>query len=147
MSMIIPGPKSAGNNIDVYLQPLIDELLVLWEDGAEAYVVATKQNFMLYACVLWTINDYPAYAMLSGWSIKGKLACPYCLAHTDYLWLNYGRKHCYMGHRRFLKKPHKWRRNKCMFNNKTYSRDPREPLTRIQVLEQLESIRTTWAVK
>jgi hypothetical protein len=26
MSMIIPGPKSLGNNIDVYLQPLIDEL-------------------------------------------------------------------------------------------------------------------------
>jgi hypothetical protein len=26
MSMIIPGPKSPGNNIDVYLQPLIDEL-------------------------------------------------------------------------------------------------------------------------
>ena len=84
MSMIIPGPKSAGNNIDVYLQPLIDELLVLWEDGAQAYDAATDENFTLYACVLWTINDYPAYAMLSGWSTKGKLACPYCHKHTDF---------------------------------------------------------------
>ena len=26
MSLLIPGPKSPGNEIDVYLQPLIDEL-------------------------------------------------------------------------------------------------------------------------
>ncbi|KAL0313050.1 UNVERIFIED_CONTAM: hypothetical protein Sradi_5704300 [Sesamum radiatum] len=26
LAMLIPGPKSPGNNIDVYLQPLIDEL-------------------------------------------------------------------------------------------------------------------------
>jgi hypothetical protein len=30
LSMIIPGPDSPGNDIDVYLQPLIDELLELW---------------------------------------------------------------------------------------------------------------------
>ena len=140
MSMIIPGPKSAGNNIDVYLQPLIDELLVLWEDGAKAYDAATEENFTLYACVLWTINDYPAYAMLSGWSTKGKLACPYCHKHTDFLWLKYGRKRCYMGHRRFLREYHKWRRNKCMFNNKTDRREAPEPLTGIQVLQELDSI-------
>jgi hypothetical protein len=129
MSMIIPGPKSAGNNIDVYLQPLVDELNVLWEDGAYTYDAATKENFRLYACLLWTINDYPAFAMLSGWSTKGKLACPYCHRHTDFLWLKYGRKHCYMGHRRFLRRNHKWRRNKCLFNNKTDDRESPVPLT------------------
>jgi hypothetical protein len=51
MSMIIPGPKSAGNNIDVYLKHLIDELLTLWEDGAEAYDAATKKNSCcMHAC-------------------------------------------------------------------------------------------------
>ena len=51
MSMIIPGPKSPGNNIDVYLQPLIDELNVLWEDGAETYDDATKKNSRcMHAC-------------------------------------------------------------------------------------------------
>ncbi|XP_073358965.1 uncharacterized protein [Aegilops tauschii subsp. strangulata] len=51
MSMIIPGPKSPGNNIDVYLQPLIDELNVLWEDGAETYDAATKKiSRCMHAC-------------------------------------------------------------------------------------------------
>jgi hypothetical protein len=35
MSMLIPGPKSPGVNIDVYLQPLIDELHDLWVKGVE----------------------------------------------------------------------------------------------------------------
>ena len=32
MSMLIPGPKSPGITIDMYLQPLIDELKELWEE-------------------------------------------------------------------------------------------------------------------
>jgi hypothetical protein len=31
--MLIPGKKSSGMNIDVYLRPLIDELKELWEKG------------------------------------------------------------------------------------------------------------------
>ena len=36
LSMIIPGPASPGNDIDIYLQPLIDELLQLW-DGVDTF--------------------------------------------------------------------------------------------------------------
>ena len=129
MSMIIPGPKSAGNNIDVYLQPLIDELKTLWYEGANTYDAAEKKNFPMYACLLWTINDFPAYAMLSGCSTKGKLACPCCHIHTDGLWLKFGFKHCYMGHRRFLPANHKWRRNKVCFNNRTENREAPVPIS------------------
>jgi hypothetical protein len=94
----------------------------------------------MYACLLWTINDFPAYAMLSGWSTKGKLACPYCQSKTDFLWLKYGHKHCYMGHRRFLPMSHRWRQNKVLFNNKTELREAPEPLTGEQVVQQHESI-------
>jgi hypothetical protein len=31
MPLLISGPVQVGNDIDVYLQPLIDDLLVLWE--------------------------------------------------------------------------------------------------------------------
>jgi hypothetical protein len=31
MPLLISGPVQVSNNIDVYLQPLIDDLLVLWE--------------------------------------------------------------------------------------------------------------------
>jgi hypothetical protein len=102
MFMLIPGPKSPGMNIDVYLQPLIDELIELWVKGVETWNEDKKEKFFLHVLLLWTINDFPAYAMLSGWSTKGKFACPYCHKDTKYLWLKFGSKHCYMGHRRFL---------------------------------------------
>ena len=32
MPVLIPGPKQPGNYIDVYLKPLIDDLLLLWKE-------------------------------------------------------------------------------------------------------------------
>jgi len=139
MSMLIPGPKSPGVNIDVYLEPLIDELHDLWVNGVLTWDEKEKKNFTLHAILLWTINDFPAYAMLSGWSTKGKFACPYCHKHTDYLWLKHGSKHCYLGHRRFLPMNHKWRRNKTSFNNKAETREAPVPLSGDQVLRDYES--------
>jgi hypothetical protein len=31
MLLLISGPVQVGNDIDVYLQPLINDLLVMWE--------------------------------------------------------------------------------------------------------------------
>jgi len=135
MSMLIPGPKSPGMNIDVYLRPLIDELKDLWEKGVDTWDDKVKKNFKLHAILLWTNNDFPAYAILSGWSTKDKFACPYCHKDTDYLWLKFGSKHCYMGRRRFLTKGHKWRRNKISFNNQVETRETPVPLTGEQVLQ------------
>ena len=28
------------------------------------------------AAIMWTINDFPAYAKFSGWSTRGQYACP-----------------------------------------------------------------------
>ncbi|WVZ49340.1 hypothetical protein U9M48_000708 [Paspalum notatum var. saurae] len=139
MSMLIPGPKSPGMNIDVYLEPLVDELKQLWIHGVKAWDAKVKRNFTLRAILLWTINDFPAYAMLCGWSTKGKFACPYCHKDTEYLWLKFGCKHCYLGHRRWLTPNHKWRRNKISFNNKVETREAPIPLTGAQVLQQYDS--------
>ncbi|KAG8503945.1 hypothetical protein CXB51_002268 [Gossypium anomalum] len=73
--MIIPREKGPGNDIDIYLQSLIEELKQLWS-GVETYDVLRKENFNLRAALLWTINNFPAYANLSGWSTKGRYACP-----------------------------------------------------------------------
>ncbi|XP_042967343.1 uncharacterized protein LOC122300620 [Carya illinoinensis] len=136
-SVIIPGPKSPGNDIDVYLQPLIDELLELWEHGIATHDASTASTFMLHAALLWTINDFPALGNLSGWSTKGKLACPPCNADTDSTWLKYGRKHSYMGHRRFLPLDHIWRRRKNLFNGKEDHRLPPQVLSGSDILSQL----------
>ncbi len=81
LSMIIPGEKGPRNDIDIYMQPLIEELKQLWT-GVETYDVLRKENFYLCAALLWTINDFPAYANLSSWSTKGHYAYPYCAAQT-----------------------------------------------------------------
>ena len=41
--MLIPGKTSPGNNVDVYLQPLIDELKDLWLKGVEALDTREKK--------------------------------------------------------------------------------------------------------
>ena len=76
MSLLVSGPKGPGNDIDVYLRPLIDELKILWESGVDTYDVSKSQNFQMKAAVMWTVNDFPAYANLSGWSTKENLTCP-----------------------------------------------------------------------
>ena len=77
-------------------------------NGVDTWDVKVKKNFTLCAILLWTKNKFPAYAMLSGWIIEGRFVCPYCNKDTDYLWLKYSSKHCYMGHRLFLPIDHKW---------------------------------------
>ncbi|XP_066358279.1 uncharacterized protein [Miscanthus floridulus] len=139
MSMLIPSPKSPRMNIDVYLKPLIDELKDLWEKGIDTWDDKVNKNFKLHAILLWTINDFPTYVMLSGWSTKGKYACPYCHKDTDYLWLRFGKKHCYMGHRRFLPSDHPWRMYKMRFNNEVETREALVPLSGQQLLDQYET--------
>jgi hypothetical protein len=34
MPLLISGPVQVGNDIDMYLQPLIDGLLIMWEKEA-----------------------------------------------------------------------------------------------------------------
>ena len=75
LSLLIPSSASLENNIDVYLQPLIDELQELWKLGVTTYDVANKQNFRMHATLLWKISDFPVYANISGWSTKGRFAC------------------------------------------------------------------------
>ena len=47
--MIIPSFTSLGNNIDVYLQPLIEELNQLWGNGVETHVVSLEHK--IFICV------------------------------------------------------------------------------------------------
>ena len=50
MSLLIPGQKGPGNDIDVFLRPLIDELNELWEKGAKTYDASTQENFQM-SCI------------------------------------------------------------------------------------------------
>ncbi|KAM6542385.1 hypothetical protein CsatB_006832 [Cannabis sativa] len=138
MSLLIPGPEAPGNNIDIYLEPLIEELKILWEVGVETFDASTRKNFMLRASLLWTISDFPAYVNLSGWSTKGKYACPSCHQDTYSLWLKHSKKHCYMGHRRWLENNHSFRNDEKSFDGTKEKRLAPIPLSGSMILDKLE---------
>ncbi|XP_065860183.1 uncharacterized protein [Euphorbia lathyris] len=143
LSLLIPGPKSPGNDIDVYLQPLVEELQELWLYGVDTYDAVKKENFCMRATLLWTINDFPAYAYLSGWSTKGALACPSCNKDTPSIRLKHGRKFSYMSARRFLHINHTWRKNKRCFNGQVEKRPAPKVLSGEDVLAQLSVLKST----
>jgi hypothetical protein len=45
LSLVIPGPSSPGMDIGVYLQPLIDKLLELWNVGVRTFNASKMKNF------------------------------------------------------------------------------------------------------
>ncbi|XP_019226066.1 PREDICTED: uncharacterized protein LOC109207583 [Nicotiana attenuata] len=137
LSMIIPGPSSPGNDIDVYLRPLIEELKELWETGIDTFDAETNQTFRMRAALMWTVSDFPALAMLSGWSTKGRLACPTCNYDTCSQYLKHSHKMCYLGHRRFLPRDHPFRRDKKSFDGKEEHRPAPAPLSGEEVFEEL----------
>ena len=52
---------------------------------------------------MWTISDFPGYAMLSGWSTVGRLACPYCMGHSKAFTLSKsGKQSWFDTHSKFL---------------------------------------------
>lgn len=65
--MIIPGPRAPGNNIDVYLQPLIKELNELWSDGVDTFDSSKNEIFRMRTALMWTISDFPRLDNLSGY--------------------------------------------------------------------------------
>ncbi|XP_021846453.2 uncharacterized protein [Spinacia oleracea] len=113
LSLLIPGKQGPGMNIDVYLQPLIHELKLLWE-GVDAFDAYSGKNFKMRAALHSTINDFPAYAMLSGWSTRGYKACPSC-ADSTYAY-SFGGKVFYPGCRKWLPIDHPYHSQENLFD-------------------------------
>ncbi|XP_020088912.1 uncharacterized protein LOC109710609 [Ananas comosus] len=144
LSLLIPGPKGPGNDIDVYLQPLVEELIELWEVGVETYDASCKKTFQMHTAVMWTINDFPAYGNLSGWSTYGSFACPSCNVETCSVRLKHSKKFCFMGHRRFLDRSHKFRYDQQSFDGTEELRLAPPPISGSQVLDQVNSLEFTF---
>ncbi|CAO2825429.1 unnamed protein product [Amaranthus hypochondriacus] len=140
LTVIAPGSNNPKQNIDIYLQPLIEELKMLWTNGIVTYDVSTRQNFCLRAALMWTISDFSAYSMLSGWSTHGKNACPYCMSDSKAFYLRNSRKMCWFDcHRMFLPDRHPFRRrNKANFMARVQEED-HAPHTRtgVEILGEL----------
>ena len=108
LSLLILGPKQPGNDIDVYLEPLVNELKLTWDEGARTNDDHSRSFFNMKAILMWVIHDFPAYGNMVGCTSKGFSTCPLCGKNIDSMYLKYSRKCVYMGHTRYLPINHKY---------------------------------------
>jgi hypothetical protein len=119
MALLIPGPKSPGKDFDVFMDPLIEELLLLWK-GVLTYVALSPVKFALHAAIIWCIHDFPALHTLSGRITADYQACVRC--DKDPCSKRIRNKICFIGHHHFLPPNHRWRRSE-EFNGETKTRE------------------------
>ena len=95
----------------------------------------------MLATLMWTISDFPAYSMLSGWSTTGKLACPYCMEHSQAFTLTSGQKTSWFdNHRKFLTHEHPFRCNKnAFFKNRTEMPTTPPIKTSTQIMQEIDN--------
>jgi hypothetical protein len=139
LSLLIPGPHQPGNEIDVYMRPLVDELKELWQDGALTYDASSGMKFQMHAALLWTIHDYPGFGNVSGWRTKGYHACYTCNdePYSESLESKIG----YTNHRAYLPMNHSFRRSRA-YNGKVEKRMRSLELPVGKIQEQLENMPT-----
>ena len=140
LSMMISGPRQPGNDIDVYLRPLIEDLKMLWEVGVDVFDGYRKESFKMRAMIFCTINDFPAYGNLCRYSVKGHKVCPICEEGTYHHQLQHGKKTVYLGHRRFLRRDHPYRRLRKAFNGFPENENAPEALTGEVVYQRVKDI-------
>jgi hypothetical protein len=71
MPLVIQGPHQPGNNIDVYLQAVVDELMEMWTSKVKVWDEYKKEHFYLKALLFVTISDLLGLGCLSGQVMKG----------------------------------------------------------------------------
>ena len=52
-----------------------------------------RQNFVMRVALMWTVNDFLALGMLSGWSTPAVLSCPICMEKLKATHLKHGANH------------------------------------------------------
>ncbi|GJR70626.1 putative transposase-associated domain-containing protein, partial [Tanacetum coccineum] len=142
LSVLISGYP--GNDIDVFLEPLVDDLHTLFETGVDTYDASTKDNFNLRAVVLWTINDYPALGTLCGCPYSGFKGCVVCGKDTNCVRLSASSKQSYVGHRRYLPYNHPFRKQKKAFNGQQEFLQAPIPMTGEQIYNEVKHIENKW---
>jgi hypothetical protein len=76
LSFLIPGKDAPGSDMNLYCEPLVNDLLDMFENGVRTYDASRGEYFQLRAAILWTITDFPGLGYVSGSVTSGLAACP-----------------------------------------------------------------------
>ncbi len=110
VALLISGKENVNmNNIDTFLHPLMDELMTLWRLSVQAMDFGKPKarcSFTFHGIVMWTINDFLGYGLLSRCIHQSYVACPKCGPQTTSQHSSSLRKSVYMGHCRWLRHRH-----------------------------------------
>ena len=143
MSMLIEGLKQPGNDINLYLGLLKEELDTQWKTPANTWDAAEKEYFPMRAALLTTVHDYLGYGYLAGQVVHGFSGCVRCMDDTTYRQLDRdpgSSKTVFMGHRRWLRDDDPWRKRKDLFDGETEPR--KRPCTRSG--EEIDKLLKNW---
>ena len=53
MLFMMSGPKQSGNDIDVYLSPVIEDLKLMWDQGVEVFDGFANETFNMHAMLIY----------------------------------------------------------------------------------------------
>jgi hypothetical protein len=98
MPLLMQGPRQPRNDIDVFLEPVIDEQVEMWQTGVnDVWDEYKKEHVKIKAVLIATITDLPGRCCLSGEKTKGYTRCVECLDDIDAVHLPENKKMVYMG--------------------------------------------------
>jgi len=140
LSLIIPGHP--GKKMGVFMEPLIDELVSAWEDGVWTYDRATKTPFKMHVWYQYSMHDFLAYGIFSGWCVHGKFPCPLCKDHLRFIWLKKGGKYSsFDKHHQFLPPEHPFRQDTKNFTKGVVVTEPApQMMTGAEVHAQIDAL-------
>jgi hypothetical protein len=72
LTTLVSGPKQVCVDIDIFLEPMMEDVQKLWEHGVNVCDEYKKEHFNLKALIFHTINDNLAHLALKG-QVKGKI--------------------------------------------------------------------------
>ena len=78
LCIMISSPRQLGNNIVIYLSPLIDNLNMFWQTLVNVFDTYCEDNFSLYMMLFFTIDDFSIYGNFNGFNVNSHYACPIC---------------------------------------------------------------------
>jgi len=141
LSLIIP--EHPGNNMSVFMEPLVDELEHAWNEGVLTYDRATKRNFKMHVWYMYSLHDMPAYGLFCGWCVHGRFPCPVCKAAVKFIWLMKGGKYsAFDKHRQFLPPDHPFRRDIKSFTKGVAVIDPAPHIKHgLEILAELDALK------
>jgi len=114
MAVLIQWPKQLGNDIDMFLEPMIDELVQLFNKGVEHVWDEYKKEHDQGSA--YRYNHRSARATLPVKREDKRLyGCVECLDDTNVVHLKNNSKLIYMGHHKFLPTDQPYHRNKKRF--------------------------------